>query len=106
MHFREIQALATASRVDITIGVMCTLGSAQATGKDVQFGLFLMPTRHGPIGHKPASKVNIRTKCPPVLAYLISDRGSVILRVSGKKGKEKGSVLNTAHLQRLKKVFV
>ena len=63
---------------DMTIGVMCTLRGAQATEQAAQLGLFLMrglraeecqstdfqqkPTRHGPTGHKPATKFNIRTK--------------------------------------------
>ena len=78
MHLRGIRALAAASGADMTIGVMCTLRDAQATEKAAQLGLFLMcrlrfeerqptdfqqkPTRHGPTGHKPATKFNIRTK--------------------------------------------
>ena len=78
MHLRAIRALASVSGADMTIGVMCTLRGAQATEKATQFGLFLMcrlrfeecqstdfqqkPTRHGPTGHKPATKLNIRTK--------------------------------------------
>ena len=42
MHFRGIQALAAASRVNMTIGVMCALGGAEATEKDAQLGLFLV----------------------------------------------------------------
>ena len=42
MQFRGIRALAAASRADMTIGVMCTLGGAQATEKAAQLGLFLM----------------------------------------------------------------
>ena len=42
MHFWGIRALAAASGADMTIGVMCTLGGAQATEKVAQFGLFLM----------------------------------------------------------------
>ena len=69
MHLRGIRALAAVSGADMTIGVMCTLRSAQATEKAVQLGLFLMcrlrfeeyqltdsqqkPTRHGPTGHTP-----------------------------------------------------
>ena len=78
MHLRGIRAFAAVSGADMTIGVMCTLGGAQATEKAAQLGLFLMcrlrseeyqpndfnkkPTRHGPTGHKPATKFNIRTK--------------------------------------------
>ena len=42
MQFREIRALAAASRADVAIGVMCTLGGAQATEKAAQLGLFLI----------------------------------------------------------------
>ena len=42
MQFRGIRALAAASRADMTIGVMCTLGDAQAIKKAVQLGLFLI----------------------------------------------------------------
>ena len=42
MHFQGIRALAAASGADMTIGVMCTLGGAQATEKAAQLGLFLM----------------------------------------------------------------
>ena len=78
MHLQGIRALAAVSRADMTIGVMCTLRGAQATEKAAQLGLFLMcglrfeecqpfdfqqkPIRHGPTGHKPATKLNIRTK--------------------------------------------
>ena len=78
MHLQGIRALAAVSGADMTIGVMCTLGGAQATEKAAQLGLFLMcrlrfeecqpayfqhkPTRHGPTGRKPATKFNIRTK--------------------------------------------
>ena len=78
MHLRGIRALAAVSGADMTIGVMCTLRDAQATEKVALFRLFLMcrlrfeecqptdfqqkPTRHGPTGHKPATKFNIRTK--------------------------------------------
>ena len=34
--------MAAASGADMTIGVMCTLGGAQATEKAAQLGLFLM----------------------------------------------------------------
>ena len=76
--FTRNLSLAAVSEVDMTISVMCTLRGAQATEKAAQLGLFLMcrlrfeeyqptdfqqkPTRHGPIGHKPATKFNIRTK--------------------------------------------
>ena len=78
MHLRVIRAFAAVSGVDMTIGVMCTNRGAQATEKAAQLGLILMcrlrfekyqptdlqqkPTRHGPIGHKPAAKFNIQTK--------------------------------------------
>ena len=78
---RGIRALAAVSGADMTIGVMCTLRGAQATEKAAQLGLILMctlrfeeyqptdfqqkPTRHGPTGHKPATKFNIRTKARP-----------------------------------------
>ena len=78
MHLRGIRALAVVSGADMTIGVMCTLRGKQATEKAAQLGLSLMyrlgfeecqptdfqekPTRHGPTGHKPATKSNIRTK--------------------------------------------
>ena len=42
MHLRVNRALAAASGADMTIGVMCTLGGAQATEKAAQLGLFLM----------------------------------------------------------------
>ena len=42
MHLRGIRALAAASGADMTIGVMCTLGGAQATEKAAQLGLFVM----------------------------------------------------------------
>ena len=42
MHFLGIRALAAASGADMTIGVMCTRGGAQATEKAAQLGLFLM----------------------------------------------------------------
>ena len=42
MHLRGIRALAAASGADMTVGVMCTLGGAQATEKAAQLGLFLM----------------------------------------------------------------
>ena len=42
MQFRGIRALAAASGADMTIGVMCTLGDAQAIKKTVQLGLFLI----------------------------------------------------------------
>ena len=81
MHLQGIRALAAASGADMTIGVMCSLGGAQATEKAAQLGLFSMcrirseeyqpndfnkkPTRHWPIGHKPASKVTIWTNAHP-----------------------------------------
>ena len=92
------------------IGVMCS----QATEKAAQLGLLLImqikiwgipanwfskkPTRHGPIGHKSASKIDIRTNAS--LRILISDRGSMILRVSDWKQ----NVLNTAHLKKSRKI--
>ena len=42
MQFRGIRALAAASGADMTVGVMCTLGGAQATEQAAQLGLFLM----------------------------------------------------------------
>ena len=42
MHLRGIRALAAASGADMTVGVMCTLGGAQATEKAAQLGLLLM----------------------------------------------------------------
>ena len=36
MHLQGIRALAAASGADMTIGVMCTLGGAQATEKAAQ----------------------------------------------------------------------
>ena len=42
MHLRGIRALAAASGADVTIGVMCTLGGAQATEKAARVGLLLM----------------------------------------------------------------
>ena len=42
MQFRGIRALAAASGADMTIGVMCTLGGAQATEQAAQLGLPLM----------------------------------------------------------------
>ena len=42
MHFQGIRALAAASGADMTIGVMYTVGGAQATEKASQLGLFLM----------------------------------------------------------------
>ena len=81
MHLRGIRALAAVSGADMTIGVMCTFGGAQATEKAAQLGLILMcrltfeeyqltdlqqkPTRHGLTGHTPATKFNIRTKAHP-----------------------------------------
>ena len=81
MHVQGIRALAAVSGADMTIGVMCTLRGAQATEKAARLGLFLMcklrfeeyqptdfqqkPTRHGPTGHKPATKFSIRTKANP-----------------------------------------
>ena len=81
MHLRGIRALAAVSGADMTIGVMCTFGGAQATEKAAQLGLILMcrlgfeeyqptdlqqkPTRHGPTGHTPATKFNIQTKAHP-----------------------------------------
>ena len=41
MHIQGIRALAAASGADMTVGVMCTLGDAQATEKAAQLGLFL-----------------------------------------------------------------
>ena len=90
MHLRGIRALAAVSGADMTIGVMWTLSGAQATEKAAQLGPILMcrlkfeeyqptdfqqkPTRHGPTGHTPATKFDIR-KSPLVLADLISDHG-------------------------------
>ena len=81
MHLQGIRALAAVSGADMTIGVMCTLRGAQATEKAAQLGLILMcrlrfeeyqptdfhqkPTRHGPTGHTPTTKFNIRTKAHP-----------------------------------------
>ena len=74
MYFRGIRALAAVSEADMTIGVMCTLRGAQATEKAAQLRILMCklrfeptdfqqkPTRHGPTGHKPATKFNIRTK--------------------------------------------
>ena len=89
MHLPGNRALAAVSGADMTIGVMCRLRGAQATERTAQLGLFLMcrlrfeqcpptdfqqkPTRHGPTGHKPATKFNIRR---------ISDHESIVLRVS------------------------
>ena len=41
MQFRGIRVLAAAGGADMTVGVMCTLGGAQATEKAAQLGLFL-----------------------------------------------------------------
>ena len=81
MHLREIRALAAVSGADMTIGVMCTCRGAQATEKAALLGLALMcrlrfeenqptdfqqkPTRHGPTGHTPVTKSNVRTKAHP-----------------------------------------
>ena len=78
MRLRGIRTLAAVGGADMTTGVMCTRRGAKATEKAAQLGLILMcrlrieeyqptdfqqkPTRHGPTGHKPATKFNIRTK--------------------------------------------
>ena len=90
MHLRGIRALVAVSRADMTVGVICTLRDEQATEKAAQFGLFLMcrlrfeechptdfqqkTTRHGPTGHKPATKFSIRTKaqsCWQILSVIM-----------------------------------
>ena len=97
MHLRGIRALTAVSGAEMTICVICTLRGAQATEKAAQLGLILMcrlrfeeyqptdfqqkPTRHGPTGHKRATKFKIRTKAHPCVVDLISDHGSSVLRV-------------------------
>ena len=95
MHFRGIRALAAASGADVTVGVMCTLGGAQATEKAAQLGLFLIcrlrseefqptdvnksPPDMGPSDISPPVQL-ISGQMPTRLSVL--DRGSMILSVS------------------------
>ena len=95
MQFREFRALAATSGGDMIIGVMCTLGGAQATEQAAQLGLFLMCRLRSEeyqstdfnksppdMVHKSVRKVDIRTNAHSFLAYFFSDSGSMILRVS------------------------
>ena len=97
MHFRGIRALAAASGADMTIGVMCTLGGAQATEKAAQLGLFLIcrlrseefqptdfnksPPDMGPSDTSPPVQL-ISGQMPTRPGVFDHDRGSMILSVS------------------------